>query len=182
MNAPGTSGSNGVAVVGDAGDRERALRGAVVGDRAADHLGLQRLADQLEVLLGELPRRLDGLATAAGEEHPVEVAGCVVRDPLGQVDRGRVRVGPEREVGQLRRLPGGRLGQLAAAVPHLHGEQAREPVEVGAALRVLDPAALTPHDDRRCARALAGEVHPEVVAGRLFSRGAHRRTHRVPQL
>ena len=60
--------------LGDAGDRQRALRGAVVGDGPADHLVLARLADELQVLLGQLPRGLDGLAAAGGEEHPVQVA------------------------------------------------------------------------------------------------------------
>ncbi len=59
---------------GQAGDGQRALRGAVVGDRPADHLGLAGLAGELEVLLGQLPRALHGLAAAGGEEDPVEVA------------------------------------------------------------------------------------------------------------
>ena len=63
----------------DAGDRQRALRRAVVGHGAADHLVLGGLADQLEVLLGQLPRGLDGLAAAGGEEDAVEVARGVVR-------------------------------------------------------------------------------------------------------
>ena len=71
---------------GQAGDRERALRGAVVGDRAADHLVLVGLADELEVVLGQLPGGLDGLAATGGEEDPVQVARCVVRDPLGELD------------------------------------------------------------------------------------------------
>ena len=50
--------------VGDAGDRQRSLRGAVIGDRATDHLVLHRLADELEVLLGQLPGGLDRLAAA----------------------------------------------------------------------------------------------------------------------
>ena len=88
----------------DAGDRQRALRGAVVGDRAADHLVLHRLAGELEVLLGELPRGLDGLAAAGGEEDAVEVAGGV-----GAASRSassialRVGVGPEREERELAR-------------------------------------------------------------------------------
>ncbi len=40
--------------LGDTGDRECTLGGAVVGDRPGDDLVLRRLSDQLEVLLGEL--------------------------------------------------------------------------------------------------------------------------------
>ncbi len=68
--------------VRNAGDRQRALRRAVVGDGAADHLVLHRFADELEVLLGQLPCRLHGLAAAGGEEDVVEVGGRVDR-PAG---------------------------------------------------------------------------------------------------
>jgi hypothetical protein len=60
----------------ETGDRQRPLGGAVVGDRPADDLGLHRLAGQLEVLLGRLPRGLDGLAATGGEEDAVQVAGA----------------------------------------------------------------------------------------------------------
>jgi len=78
---------------------------------------LQGLSDQLEVLLGELPGRLDRLAAAGGEEDLVQVAGGVVGQAVGQLDRRRVGVGPHREEGELLGLARGRLGQLAAAVP-----------------------------------------------------------------
>ena len=159
---------------GQAGDRQGALRGAVVGDRAADHLVLHGLAGQLEVVLRELPGRLHGLAAAAGEEHPVEVAGGVVRDPLGELDGVGVGVGPEREEGQLAGLPGGGLGQLRAAVPELAGEQPGQCVEVAAALGVVHVGALTADDDRHVGVVVArhpGEVHPEVLAGGLLETG-----------
>ena len=100
-----------------AGDRQRALRRAVVGDGAADHLVLGRLAGELEVLLGQLPGRLDGLAATGGEEDAVQVARRVARDPLGEVDGARVGVGPEREERQLGGLLRCGLGELGAAVP-----------------------------------------------------------------
>ena len=79
---------------------------AVVGDVAADDLVLHRLAGELEVLLGELPRALDGLSAAGGEEHPVEVARRIVREALSELDRTRVGVGPDGEEGQLLGLLG----------------------------------------------------------------------------
>ena len=54
-----------------AGERQRAERDAVVGDVAGDRLGALRLADREEVLARELPRRLDRLRAAAGEEDAV---------------------------------------------------------------------------------------------------------------
>ena len=106
--APGTSGSNCCLERRQAGDRQGPVRGAVVRDRPRDHLVLVRLAGELEVVLGQLPGGLDGLAAAGGEEDVVEVARGVGRQPLRQVDRLRVRVGPQREERELlglRRVP-----------------------------------------------------------------------------
>ncbi len=138
--------------LGDAGDRQRALRGAVVGDAAADHLVLARLADQLPVLLGQLPGRLDGLAAAGREEDPVQVARRGLDQPLGQLDGPGVGVGPEREEGQVLGLLGRGLGQLDPAVADLHDEQPGQPVEVAPPLVVVDVGALTAHDDRHAHR------------------------------
>ena len=71
---PGHQRLEGVLDVGQAGDRQRAHRRAVVRDLAADHLVPAVLAGQLEVVAGQLERRLDGLGAAGGEEDPVEVA------------------------------------------------------------------------------------------------------------
>ena len=158
----------------DAGDRQRALRRAVVGDRAADHLVLGGLAGELEVVLGELPRGLDGLAAAAGEEDAVEVAGRVARDPLGQLHGLRVGVGPQRHEGELGGLLGRRLGDVGAAVPELVDEQAGEPVEVALALGVVEVGTLAAHDHGHLALLVdrvAREVQPQVVATGLLQAG-----------
>ena len=60
---------------GDAGDRESAEGGAVVGGFARDDLRLQRIAAELVVLARQLPGRLHRLGATGGEEHAVEVAG-----------------------------------------------------------------------------------------------------------
>ena len=155
----------------DAGDRQRALRRAVVGDRAADHLVLGGLAGELEEVLRELPRGLDGLAATAGEEHAVEVAGGVAGDPLGQLHRLRVGVGPQRHERELGGLLGRRLGDVGASVAELVDEQATQTVQVPLALGVVDVGALTPHDHGHLALlvdGMTGEVQPQVVAaGRL---------------
>src|SRR4051795_7499613 len=103
---------------------------AVVGDGPADHLVLERPAGHLEVLLRDLPCRLDGFAAAGGEEHPVEVAGGQVAQPVSELDGGRVRIGPDREVRQLGALLRRCLRELLTAVTDLYDKQRREPVEI----------------------------------------------------
>ena len=56
------------------------------------------------------------------------VARRQVGQPGGQLDGLRVRVGPQREVGELGRLPRPGLGDLGAAVADLADEQAGEAV------------------------------------------------------
>ena len=132
----------------DAGDRERALRGAVVGDGARDDLVLGRAALQLPVVLGELERGLDRLAAAGGEEDAVEVAGRVVGEPVGELDGGGMRVRPDREERELLGLLRGGLGEALAAVAGVHDEEAGQAVDVLLARRVPDVVALALDDDR----------------------------------
>ena len=106
-----------------------------------------RLAGDPEVLPGKLPRRFHRLGATGGEEDAVEVARRVAGDPLGQLDGARVRVGPQREVGERLGLLGAGLGQLGPAVAELRGEEAREAVEVALAVLVPDPRAFAAHDD-----------------------------------
>ena len=61
-------------------------------------------------------------AAAGGEEHPVQIAWGVVRQPVGQFDRGWGGVGPQREEVQCFGLFGGGLGKLCAAVADLYDE------------------------------------------------------------
>ena len=156
----------------DAGDRERAEGGAVVGGLARDDLRLQRVAVQLVVLAGELPGRLDGLGAARGEEDPVEVAGREAGDALGQLDRLRVRVAPVGVEAELLDLRGRGLADLGAAVAGVHAEERREAVEVALAVLVVDVGALAARDDRDLVavvvRAHAREVHPEMAARLLL--------------
>jgi hypothetical protein len=152
----------------DAGDRQGAHRGAVVRDRPGQHLGLERLAGPLEERAGELPRRLDRLGAAGGEEDPVEVTGGQVGEPVGQLDGLGVRVRPDREVGELTGLLGGGLGELLPAVAGLHDEQRGQAVEVAPAVAVPHVAAVAAHDQRHLGLLVgrqAGEVQPEMVPG-----------------
>ena len=161
----------GILDVGQPGDGQRAHRCAVVGDVTAEHLVPLRLAGQLEVLLGQLPGRLHGLGAAGGEEDPVEVARGQFGEPIGQLDGPRVRVGPEREVGQLRRLLPRGVGDLGAAVPDLADEQPGQAVQVAPAVVVEDIRPGPAHDHGDVAVGVGrhpGEVHPEVAFGRVL--------------
>jgi hypothetical protein len=95
----------------------------VVGDDRLITLCFNGLPVSLKYCLAT-PGALDGLAAAGREEDAIQVARRVVGEPLGQLDRRRCRVGPQREEGQRLGLLGGRLGELLAAVADLDHEQA----------------------------------------------------------
>ena len=180
---------------GEPGDRERTHGRAVVGDVTADDLVPPGLADRLEVLLGQLPGGLDRLRAAGGEKGAVQIARRQRRQPFGQLDRPRVRVRPEREVGEFRGLARAGLGHLGPAVPDLAHEQPGQAVQVTLAAVVVDVLPGPPDDHGHVALGIgrhAGEMQPQVaVGGRLQVAlrslaagiaGAVRNTHLVPQL
>jgi hypothetical protein len=141
------------------------------------------LAGDLEVLAGKLPRRLDGLGAAGGEEDAIAVARGESGQPVGQLHGHRMGVAPYREVGQGGGLSGRGLGQLGAAVADLAGEQPGQPVEVALAVLVVDVDALSSHDDRNLIGVRhAGEVHPQVAMGALLECLGGKVGHLVPQL
>src|SRR5262245_38191111 len=100
-----------------------------------------------------------------------------------------MRIRPEREVSQLRGLPGARLRDLGPAVPDLADEQPCPAVQVTLAALIVNVLALTPDNDGDIAggiRRHPGEVKPKVAL-RFLLQGhdlvvAVRRTHLVPQL
>ena len=178
----------------DAGECERSLGGAVIRNGPADHLVFHGFAHELEVLLGELPGRLDGFAASCREEDLVQISRCVVDEAFCQRDRGRVSVGPQREVPELGRLLVGGLRELHPSVSDLDHEESREPVQVLLTGRIPDARALPPNDRRYATVGVgthAAEVHPEVI-GRACRQtfmiefvdlvgGGDWRRHRAPQ-
>ena len=155
----------------DARGRERAERGAVVGDLAADELDLARVAGPLVVGARQLDRRLHRLRAAGGEEDAVQVARRQRGDPRGQLDRPRVRVAPDREEVELGDLPRRGLAQLRPPVAGVDAEQRREAVQVALAVLVPHVRPLAPDDDRHLAvvvGAVAREVHPQMPLGELL--------------
>jgi hypothetical protein len=113
-------------------------------------------------------------AATGREEHAIEVAGCVAGQAVGELDRRRVGIRPDREERELLGLLGGDLRETPPAVPGVDDEEAGEAVEVLAALDVVDVVSLTAGDDRharRPHRRLACEVHPEVILRLLLQRG-----------
>src|SRR5262249_37981995 len=97
------------------------------------------------------------------------VAGSELREPLRELDRAGVRVGPEREVGELAALAGRGLGDLFAAVADLAHEEPGQAVQVALAVPVIDVWPGATHNDRHIVagvRGHAGEVQPERALGR----------------
>ena len=148
--------------------RERAHRGAVVGQHARDQLVPCPLAARSVVGLGELPRRLDGLRAAGGEEDAVQRCRRQPGDARGQLDRARVRVAPVGVEAELAGLPRRRVGDLGAAVADVDAVQGGESVQVALAVLVIHVAPLAAHDHRHLGvrvGAHAREVHPQVALG-----------------
>src|SRR5262249_24694543 len=95
---------------------------------------------------------------------PVEVGGGEAGDLGGELDRARVGVAPVGVEGELLHLLVRPTADLVAVrVADLDGEEAREPVEVAAALIVLQVAAVTPDDDRRLVSGHPREREPGVL-------------------
>jgi len=117
------------------------------------------------------------------------------RQPFGQLDRPRVRVGPEREVGEFGGLARAGLGHLLAPVPDLAHEQPGQAIQVALAAVVVDILPGPPDDHGHVAFGVGGhprEVQPHVAVGARLQvatrglatgiAGAVRSTHLVPQL
>ena len=156
--------------VGQAGRRERPHRGAVVGDLAGDDLRALAAAVGAVPVARDLDRGLDRLRAAVGEEDAVEVARGELGDPLGELDRARMRVAPVRVEVELADLGGGRLAVVGAAVAGVAAEERAEAVEVAVAVVVVDVGALAAGDDRDLVvgvvAAHSREVQPEVACAR----------------
>ena len=146
-------------------------RGAVVRGAAGDHLVARPWP------MARKYWRASFHADSTASEPPV-VKNTRLRSPGascgeagGELDGGRVRVGPDREVLERLGLRARGLGELGAPVPDLHGEQPRQAVEQPVAGRVPHVAALAARDDvhRRvgAVRAEPAEVHPQVPVGVL---------------
>ena len=114
------------------------------------------------------------LGATAGEEHVAESGRRQLGQALGELDGHGVAHAPDSGERQLGHLGGGRRGQLlAVGVAELRAEQRGEGVEVPVAVGVEHIWALAAleHEDRlavRSERAIAGEVHEEVLVSDLL--------------
>ncbi len=163
-----------------AGGRERAHGGAVVGELAGDELVPARFAAGGVVGLRELPGRLHGLRAAGGEEDAVEAAGGELGDARGQFDRARVRVAPVGVERQLPGLRGGRLSELRATVPDVHAVQRRQAVQIAFAVLVVHVATLAAYDHRHLVIGVGAhprEVHPQMLLCLLLQIARHPQHH-----
>jgi hypothetical protein len=88
--------------------------------------------------------------------------------------RGKVGVARRGDIGELPRLLGHRFPDLGAAVADIDDVEPGKPVDIGAALRIVEPAALAAHHDPE--PVALGEVeparavNPDMVERPLFNR------------
>ena len=80
------------------------------------------LARHAEVLLCDLPCRLDALGSTGGEENSGHALGRVGEQSLGQLNGPWVVVGPKRHEVQLHHLLLCRIRKFLAAVAYVAGE------------------------------------------------------------
>ena len=113
------------------------------------------------------------------DSEPPEVKKTRLRSPgasparrVGEFDRARMGVAPERVEVELLDLSSGRFADLGATVAGVDAEEAGEAVEVALAVIVVDVTALGALDDRDLVVGAVGthprEVHPEVAARHLL--------------
>src|SRR3954453_12028013 len=134
-----------------------------------------RASFQADSTASEPPEGKNTRERSPGARGAGRAASSVAGGARRQLEGGRVRVRPEREVAEGLDLRACGLRQLRAPVADLHGEQSREAVEQPMAGRVPHVATLTARDhvDRRVGvvRAEAREVHPEVTPRQLAQCG-----------
>jgi len=108
--------------------------------------------------------------------------GASAASLVGESDAGLVAETPEREVAEFTALSLRRRGQLRAPVSDVHGEEARQSVEVTLAGVIEHPRPLAAHDDGKTLALYGGqvrEVPPEMTlserdeVGRLGCGGGH---------
>ena len=159
----------GIADLGNTSDGERAEGCSVVGDVAGDDLVAVGLALHAEVLLDELPRGFDSIATAAAEEDAIEIAGSQGCELRRQLNGCGMHEGPERKEMKLVRLLESGVGEFRAAVSDVCQKETGQAVEVSLAVVVEDIAALSTHDEREVVRLAEGcKARPQVPARKLF--------------
>src|SRR5262252_3261814 len=122
-----------------------------------DLVALGEAAHRLD-LLGDLQGAFNRLGTSRAKEEAVEVPRRQPSQHVGELDRGEVRVGRRRGVGELGRLLRHGLRDLAASVADIDEIQPGEAIEIGFAARVPEGRAFAPHEDPE--PVALGEVDP----------------------
>ena len=118
-----------LAIVHHAADRDATETNAVIGLLAADQpLALSFAASPV---IGEcdLERRVDGFGPGVGEEDMVEPGGSNTREPIGELERGRVAKLKRRRVVESNELSVDGFSDLAPIVAGVYAPQTRCPVE-----------------------------------------------------
>ena len=150
LDEPGHQGSEHVAISGHAGGAHRRQGHAVIGMNARDDLGLFGLVFDLPVITREFERGLVGFGTRCRKIGGGGIGVGMADDLLGEPD-GRLvrRTDIGRGKGDPPHLSACCLGQLGAAVADIDVPQPRKPVDVFAALGVVQHRATPLGDDQR---------------------------------
>ena len=147
---------------GQARERARRHRDAVVAVLAGDDLLLLRLAAGVVVVPHELAHVVVGLGARVREPHPRHRHRSGVEQPLRKVDGGQGRALEEGVVGrELAHLRDRGLDQALVAEPERRAPQPRHALDVLVALEVLDvdPVPLV-EDERSVPLEADGIGHP----------------------
>ena len=117
----------------------------------------------------QLDRRVDGFGARRNEKHPRVVDGCqrgdALRDPFGGFVCERIE---DVEGLEPAHLVADRVDNLVAPVADGRVPQARQPVDIGLALIVVDESALTAHDCDEVGASRAGKGVKESTHGQPF--------------
>ena len=152
------------APVGDhAADRDAAEADAVIGALAPDQPVALALAARPMIGDRDFERGVNGFRSGVGEEHAVEVARHLVRDPRGQLEHLVVAELEGRREIERRDALLHRLDHLGMAVAEIGAPQARRAVQdVAAVVRAVMHALGADHKARvRLELAVRGERLPE---------------------
>ncbi len=148
----------------DAADGDRSDRVAVVRVAQADEAVALGHAAMAPVLEGHLQGDLAGRRAVVGVEDALQAARSDLHEPVGELDRARMREAEHRRVRHAGELVAHGAVDRRMAVAVDVAPQRRDAVEIAVAVRVVERATLGALDDQRLLLApalLLGERVPE---------------------
>ena len=174
MPRPGHERSERRPGVGQAVDRKRSHRGAMISNTARNGLPAMRIPMNRVVLLGELERALDSFRSSGRKEDArLAAERGQVRKPLRQNRRRDADVPKRVDVRQLRGLGGHRMDDALPPVTGVHRIDAGQEIEMRIAVEIPERDSLAADNHERPLLGILevghlGEVQPGVVAHRVL--------------